>query len=100
MEQNEYLASIELILKDNELMKLILHDQIYVLLIHTPLFSIFIHFTLYNQAKNVSYDIVRRLRKQNFLLEASKLFADTENLYGEYQTISRCLALAENFNKS
>ena len=94
---NQYSASLELILKDSELMELIRQDKTYVSLIHTPLFFIFTHFTLNNSAKDVIYDIVRCLKKHEFLPEAAKLFADAEDFYGGYQTISSCLALVEKF---
>lgn len=95
--ENEHSASMELILNDTELMELILKDQTYVSLIHAPLFLIFIHFALNNLAKNVIYDIVRCLKKQEFLPEAAKLFADAENFHGDYQTISNCLAMVGKF---
>ncbi len=98
LDQYEDIASLQLVLADKELMELLLQDQLYLVVVLTPLYALFVHYILSNESKSLIYEVVRALKKNEQLLEAAKLFAETENFCSSYKTVTSCLELIKKFD--
>ena len=88
--------AIDTIIDDIEMMQLILEDKFYCHMINTPLYSIFTRYLVKHESKGLKLEIVRSLKQNDFLIEASSLLIETESFYEPYRTLSSSLLLIEN----
>ena len=93
------IENFEAILNDKELMDLLIEDKRYLQILNTSLYFIFSKYVLKNESKQTLNEIAKSLRQNGYIIEAGKLFIETEDLEESYRTISVSLKFIEKLSE-
>lgn len=91
--------SFELLTSDRELISLIFKENFFLEILNTKFYEIFLLGSIRNERNENLLEIVKILRKNGHLIEASTLYSQTENFFSSYKSFSSSFAMLENSNK-